>query len=140
MCVLLGLTEPALETSSTVGNLFETLVYAEFRKHIKNQSSVSSVWFYRDQQGREIDFLYLHQGQLHFYECKWTEVPSSQDARSMNTIYEEIKQKHDPSIQVGTKNIVCRTPHAFPLGDETKAVPVQELFLDDLAACQIITR
>lgn len=124
---LLGLSEQTLASSPFVGHLWETFIYAELRKQIKNQESGAHVWFYRDQQAREIDFLFLCEGKLHFYECKWTEQPAFKDAVPLNLIYEEIKAQNDFPYQLGPKGVICRTPYAFPMRDGVMAVPFLQM-------------
>ncbi len=34
-----------------------------------------TLWYYRDDQGRELDFIRMHQGQLDLFEVKWSEAP-----------------------------------------------------------------
>ena len=57
MCYLLNLTTETLPTSPLRGGVWETFVFSEPRKRVSFQDKPISVWFYRDQRAREIDFV-----------------------------------------------------------------------------------
>ncbi|AEJ19160.1 hypothetical protein Spica_1011 [Gracilinema caldarium DSM 7334] len=40
----------------------------------------------------------------------------------MNTVYKDLKTSGSP-WKAGSKYILCRTAHPFPLGDDTLALP-----------------
>ena len=57
-CYLLGVTSPAeLERSPFLGALFEGFVAAEILKSQANQGMRKELYYFRDQQGLEVDFL-----------------------------------------------------------------------------------
>ena len=57
MCYLLNLITETLPTSPLLGGVWETFVFSEPRKRVSFQDKPISVWFYRDQRAREIDFV-----------------------------------------------------------------------------------
>ena len=58
LCRLLSIRTPGeIATHSLKGPLFENLVFAEMEKHFFNQGLLPPLYFWRDKQGREIDFL-----------------------------------------------------------------------------------
>ncbi|GAB6088479.1 ATP-binding protein [Spirochaeta dissipatitropha] len=57
LCWLLGLNETKWENSPFMGSLWETLVYSEFRKLLGMQGRKGQIYYYRDNQGLEVDFL-----------------------------------------------------------------------------------
>ncbi len=61
--------------SPLVGPVWESYIYAEFRKLAAARRYPETLWYYRDDQGRELDFIRMHQGQLDLFEVKWSEAP-----------------------------------------------------------------
>lgn len=45
-----------------------------------------TIYFYRDQQGREVDFLVQGGGGFSLIECKWAELPSERDAKWLHYV------------------------------------------------------
>jgi predicted AAA+ superfamily ATPase len=57
-CYLLGITSEAeLQRSPFLGQLFEGFVAAEILKSQVNQGGRKELYYFRDQQGLEVDFL-----------------------------------------------------------------------------------
>jgi predicted AAA+ superfamily ATPase len=110
LCFLLGLDGRALSVSPLVGTVWETFVYGEFRKRFNAHPAPSSLWYYRDAQGREIDFLEVRDGRIHLFEVKWTE---SADARWIASLDEASAILARSRIYApGEKYLLCRTPAA----------------------------
>ena len=108
LCFLLSLDERALLSTPLIGAIWETFVFAEFRKWVATQSTSSNLWFYRDAQAREIDFLMTKSGKIHLFECKWTESP---DDRWIDNLL-EVKAILDKSKtqREGSAHLLCRIP------------------------------
>ena len=71
-CHLLGiLTQAELERSPFLGPLFEGFVASEILKRQVNQGRTKELYYFRDQQGLEVDFLVPRaNGKLWLVECK----------------------------------------------------------------------
>ena len=71
-CHLLGIaTQAELERSPFLGALFEGLVASEILKNQINQGGRKELYYFRDQQGLEVDFLFPHHpAGLWMVECK----------------------------------------------------------------------
>ena len=71
-CYLLGVTSEAeLQRSPFLGQLFEGLVAAEILKIQANQGARKELYYFRDQQGLEVDFLIPRPNAgLWLIECK----------------------------------------------------------------------
>jgi predicted AAA+ superfamily ATPase len=71
-CHLLGIATPAeLSRSPFLGPLFEGFVAAEIVKHQVSRGRRRELYYFRDQQGLEVDFLFpAHGGGLWMVECK----------------------------------------------------------------------
>lgn len=71
-CYLSGLRSPReLQNSALLGPLFETYVAGQIVRHFANRGAEPRLSFYRDQHGREVDFVVDVGEQLHLLECKW---------------------------------------------------------------------
>jgi uncharacterized protein len=76
LCFLLGLGPDSVANSALTGPVWETFVLIELNKWLALRHPEWSLWFYRDQQNREADFLL--QGPpdcLHIMDAKWAEQP-----------------------------------------------------------------
>jgi uncharacterized protein len=108
LCFLLGLDARALGASPLVGTVWETFVFAEFRKRARVAASPATLWFYRDAQGREIDFVQVRDGRLHLFEVKWIE---SVDARWIRVLEEVAGVLGRSRLYTpGDAHLLCRTP------------------------------
>lgn len=110
LCFLLGLEERSLGSSSLVGAVWETLVYAELRKSLEADPAgpTASLWFYRDAEGREVDFVRAHGGQIDLIEAKWTANPDPRWSRMLGDVAGRLARS--PAHRMGDRMIVCRTP------------------------------
>jgi hypothetical protein len=109
LCFLLGLNAASVNNSPLVGAIWETCVFAELRKQksISADANASNLWFYRDSQGREIDFLRVAAGQIDLLEAKWSAAPDVRWHRVLSDVAQALQAS--PSQRIGTKTIVCRT-------------------------------
>jgi predicted AAA+ superfamily ATPase len=107
LCFLLGLTESNLVNTPLIGMIWETFVCAELRKRHSHSDKPLSLWFYRDGQGREVDFLEMGEGKLNLYEAKWAEDP---DDRWFRILHEIAGYLAKGVMATGDLSIVCRTP------------------------------
>lgn len=71
VCYLLGIeTTTHLNTHPVRGNLFENMIVIEFLKSRYNQGRDSNIYFYRDNQQKEVDIVQDNAGKLSVYEIK----------------------------------------------------------------------
>jgi uncharacterized protein len=109
LCFLLGVDEHTLERSSLLGAIWETFVFAELRKRLAaaDDGAATSLWFYRDNQGREVDFLRAGGGRIDLLDAKWSAEPDDRWYRLLQDVGNTIGKlrTHAP----GRKLIVCRT-------------------------------
>jgi predicted AAA+ superfamily ATPase len=108
LCFLLSLSETALISTPLIGAIWETFVYAEFRKKLATQKEPATLWYYRDAQSREIDFLMMTGGRIQLFETKWTESP---DDRWVSNLHEVQAILSKSKIQMpGQAHLLCRIP------------------------------
>lgn len=98
LCHLIGFREAnELKNSSLLGSLFENFVLGQILRMEGNRGKKANLFFYRDQWGRELDFIQPVGEKLHLYECKWSSEP-----KTNLRIFSEIESL------VGKKNILSR--------------------------------
>lgn len=75
LCFLLGLSTPeAVAQSPCLGAVWETYVLQQILAEKANNHLPGAVYFYRDANGLEVDFLLDHDGRVRLIETKWAEL------------------------------------------------------------------
>ncbi len=106
-----------LEAGAMSGAIFETYVLAELLKSWWNKGKMPQIYFYRDRDGAEIDFLLERDGVFHPIEVK----------KSANPKKEWIKSFAAPKnigLKTGYGAVICLVQKDIPLGENCSAVPV----------------
>ncbi len=117
---LLGLDARSLVKSPHVGAVWETAVFGEIRKCLQRTSAAGRTYFYRDRDGREVDFVVAAGSHLDLVECKWTEVPAARDTTALIHVAEILS--HGGTRAVRDRWVACRTPHVHALANGGRAV------------------
>lgn len=126
LCYLLNITSESLPSSPLLGSVWETFIFAELRKRVALHETPASIWFYRDQRSREIDFVIDSGGRLSFVEVKWKENPSDSDARTIRTISRDMAESNVP-WRAGHHYVVATPANAYNLSDGVTAIPLTDL-------------
>ena len=134
-CHLLGIeTAGELERSPFLGALFEGFIAAEIAKAQVNAGRRRELYYFRDEQGLEVDFLLPGRGgSVALVECKAGRTVTPDMAVPMQRLAEALKRKHAKAVV--TRFLVHQEPKA---GTPTQAVApgVRALpwrnFLDEL--------
>jgi predicted AAA+ superfamily ATPase len=94
-CHLLGIdTAAELAKSPFMGALFEGLIASEIIKHQVNGGSRRDLYYFRDEQGLEVDFLVPGRGgSIRLVECKATRTTTPAMAAPMQRLTEAMKKK-----------------------------------------------
>jgi len=94
-CHLLGIDSAAeLERSPFLGALFEGFVASEILKSQVNRGGRKELYFFRDAEGLEVDFLLPHgQGGLWMVECKAAKTVQPAMARPLASLRHAVKSK-----------------------------------------------
>lgn len=103
-----------------MGNLFEQWVGLELLRLMRTSPQKSSLLFWRDQAGAEVDWVVDKDNRYTPVEVKWTKDPSSRDARHVHTFVEEYSNSSKGYV-------ICRIPRAQKLTDLVTALPWREL-------------
>ncbi len=106
-----------LEAGAMNGAIFETYVFSEILKSYWHHGKYPNIYFYRDADQREIDFLIERDGILFPVEVKKTATPSSIAAKSF-FVLEKLKKK------VGIGTVICLRDKDVALSKKVFAIPV----------------
>ncbi|MBN1113926.1 MAG: ATP-binding protein [Oligoflexia bacterium] len=120
LCYLLDIDEKSLSASAYIGGIWEAFIYSELRKIIAVNSLNRHLYFYRDKEGREIDFMVTGDNKVLLLECKWTQSPNPGDSKWLKHVEELFlkKSKLTPSGNF----VVCRTEKSYSLPDKTEVI------------------
>jgi predicted AAA+ superfamily ATPase len=121
----LGLRRLAAQESQALpepylGSLFEQFVGLELIRWARLQTKKTSVHFWRDTSGPEVDWLLTNDDSLLPIEVKWTENPSPRDAKHL-----ELFLKEYPNAQKGY--VVCRVTRPQLLAEGIEAISWRDL-------------
>ncbi len=107
LCFLLGLDGKSLANYHGVGHIWEAFIISELRKILSVRYPQAKLFFYRDKDGKEVDFILELGGKIHLFEVKWTQFP---DSRMLSALQ---KTANMLGKNVGSKFIICRTDKAY---------------------------
>lgn len=108
LCFLLGLDEPAaLLASPLLGAVWETFVLGQILRARAANASAGQVFFWRDAQNTEVDFVIEHNGRLRLIEVKWAEtLTDPRLLKNLTKVREEIGDR-----AADEHWLACRTQH-----------------------------
>ncbi len=94
LCSLLGFEDRrALERSTFIGGVFEAFLASEIVKNQLNAGRLRELYYFRDHQGLEIDFVIPGKnGRLAFVEAKWSRTVLPEMARGIVSLLKNVKQ------------------------------------------------
>jgi len=87
LCFLLGLSPESIGSSALTGAVWENFVLVELATWLALYHPEWSLWFYRDQQNREADFLV--QGpfeHVRIMDAKWAEMPKAESFKPLEQV------------------------------------------------------
>lgn len=103
-----------------LGHLLEQYVGLELIRHAHLTPGKTKIRFWRDPDGPEVDWVIEKEQKYLPIEVKWTDSPSSSDAKHLKVFLAEYRE--------ATKGfIVCRTPSPVQIDKNIQAIPWQEL-------------
>ncbi|GHV72708.1 ATPase [Spirochaetia bacterium] len=102
------------------GQMLETWVFGEILKSFWHNGDNPAIYFYRDTNQKEIDFVLEKNMTLYPIEVKKSAMPSRTDLRHFKVL-ETLGKK------VGTGAVLCLYPTVMPLGEDVISYPVWEI-------------
>jgi len=106
-----------LAAGAMAGAIFETHVFCELMKSWWHRGRQLRIYYYRDKDKKEVDFLVEQDQQLYPIEVKVTATPKRELAKSFRPLAKLQKP-------IGKAAVVCLCPQAIPLSETVDAVPV----------------
>ena len=111
--------ENVFTTGKTYGNLFEQWVTLTTWRWQRYFAPLQTLHFWRDANGPEVDLIIKADHELLPIEIKWTENPSTKDARHLQLFLEEYPEAKQAVI-------ICRTPFRCEIDKNVLAIPWNE--------------
>jgi uncharacterized protein len=126
LCFLLGIdTKQSLEKSPFVGLLFEGFIASEIIKNQVNCGKLKNIYFFRDEQGLEVDFVIPKDGNsLSLIEVKWTKTVYPSQANSLKNLKKAIKKKKTIAYLVHRKS--QSAPNIQTIAPSIKGISVED--------------
>ena len=133
-CHLLGIDSAAeLAKSPVLGALFEGFVAAEIIKAQVNRGRRAEIYYFRDEQGLEVDFLVPgRSGSIRLVECKATRTPTPAMAALMQRLAAALRNKRSRGTTV-EMFLVHQRPKT-PVATRAVAPGVQALAWQDFVS------
>jgi len=118
-CYLIGIDTPnTLKLSSFKGRIVETYIHNEIRKSFSNHSEEVQMFFYRDNNQNEIDFIILKDGNLYLVEAKSGKQYGTNDIKAF-------KQLSDTKYNIVGQCVICCTDEVYRIASQTYAFPIR---------------
>jgi predicted AAA+ superfamily ATPase len=103
-----------------LGQLFEQLIGLELIRLARLHPAGTTVLFWRDPDGPEVDWVVDLRGTYVPIEVKWTDTPGKRDIRHLTIFLDEYPEARRAFV-------VCRCPRRIRLADRIDAIPWQDL-------------
>lgn len=118
-CYLIGIDSPkALMLSSFKGRIIETYIHNEIVKSYKNNNIEIQMFFYRDNNQNEIDFIILYDGNLFLIEAKSGKQYGKNDIKAF-------KQLLDTKYNIVGQCIICLNEEIYRVQSQVYAFPIK---------------
>ncbi|MCF0238197.1 MAG: DUF4143 domain-containing protein, partial [Sphaerochaetaceae bacterium] len=120
LCWLLGVDENNLKTSPFKGSIYETFVFSELRKENKITLNKKQIYFYRDVNQTEVDFLIIGGG-CKIIEVKYSSNPKIEDVKNIRKLYESLQKQTTYPLELlpTTFALACNTDVSYPMEIKT---------------------
>ena len=113
------LTTETLINGAQAGSIFETFVVSEIIKSYYNAGKAPNLYFFRNNDGREVDLVFYENGKLYPVEIKKTASPNIKDINAF-----KILSAYFPTVDIAEGGVICNAESVLPLGQENKMIPV----------------
>jgi len=118
-CYLIGIDTPkSLKLSAFKGRIVETYIHNEIRKSFSNNGIEVQMFFYRDNNQNEIDFVILKDGNLQLIEAKSGKQYGINDVKGF-------KQLINSKYNIIGQCIICSTEDIYKINAQTFAFPIR---------------
>lgn len=130
ICYLVGIeSRHQLEKSPFLGAIFEGFIAAEIIKNQINQGKRKELYYFRDEQGLEVDFIRPNiNGSLDLIEVKWSKTILPKMAASLINLQKNIKNHEVNCFLVHLKPQMRDKSNITVIAPRVKAVSVEDFF------------
>lgn len=120
LCAWLGgwLTPKVLQQGAMAGAMLETWVYGQLRRSFANRGIRPRLYYYRNSNGAEVDFLLAQDDKLYPMEVKRSSSPRLGDLSGAATI------PTAPGVQMQPGIVLCTATEMRPIGRGNYAYPI----------------
>lgn len=131
LCYLLGIESmKQLEKSPFLGVVFEGFIAAEIIKNQINQGKRKELYYFRDEQGLEVDFIKpTIGGDLELIEVKWSKTIIPKMAINLINLQKNIKNRHVKSFIIHLKSKAIDKTNITTVAENVKAVSVEHFLM-----------
>ena len=122
-CYLAGYMDSVtLERSAFNGAIFETYVVTEIIKSFSNNGldSRKYLYYYRDNNSREIDLLIIYDNTIYPIEIKKSSNPTKQAIKNFDVV-----EKF--GMNIGNGGVICMAKDLFPIDRNNNLIPIELL-------------
>lgn len=122
-CYLAGYMDSiTLEKSAFNGAIFETYVITEIIKSFANAGldSRKYLYYYRDNNGKEIDLLIIYNNTVYPLEIKKSFNPGKQSIKNFDVV-------NNFGLEIGNGGVICLAKDLFPLDKNNNLIPLELL-------------
>jgi uncharacterized protein len=113
-------TPETLEAGAMSGNILETFVCTEILKSYWHNGKHAPLYYYRDKDKKEIDFLIVQDNTVYPIECKKSGFPNADS-------YRHFKVLENLQMPIGDGAVICLSDTLLPMSKQIQAVPVYSL-------------
>ena len=106
-----------LAAGAMAGPIFETYVFTELLKSYYHRLETPQVYYYRDKDGMEIDFVFLKDETFYPVEAKRSATPRREWIAAFSRLY-HLRKKDGPG------GVICLYPQVLPLTPTASPIPV----------------
>jgi len=118
-CYLIGIDSPkTLKLSDFKGRMIETYIHNEICKSYKNNNIEVQMFYYRDNNQNEIDFIILRDGSLYFIEAKAGKQYGTNDVKGF-------KQLLNTKYNIAGQCIICCSEEMYRISSQIYAFPIR---------------
>ena len=120
-CYLAGyLDAVTLEKSAYNGAIFETYVITEIIKSYTNKGMDAKkyLYYYRDNNGKEIDLLIIYNNVVYPIEIKKSANPGTEAIKNFDVVKKF-------GLEVGNGGVICMKEKLFPIDKENNYIPIE---------------
>ena len=120
-CYLIGIDSPkTLKLSEFKGRIVETYIHNEICKSFKNNNVEIQMFYYRDNNQNEIDFIILKDGNLYLIEAKSGKQYGINDIKGF-------KQLANTKYNIAGQCILCCTEEVYRISSQIYAFPIRSI-------------